>query len=79
MAIVLAGLVGWLFVLMIAISLGAAAKRGDELARAAFGRPLDDRSAVPSQRRARERHGLGATQRLTRPTVDRCGLCGAQR
>jgi hypothetical protein len=80
MTLALAGIAGWLLVLIVAISLGAAAKRGDELAETAFDRHrARERSAVPSQNGTRPADCVGTVQRFSRPVAERCELCGAQR
>ena len=80
MTIALAGILGWLGLLITAVALGAAAKRGDQRAHAAFDRrTADERSAVPRQRRARVPDSVGPAHAVTRLVTERCQLCGAQR
>lgn len=80
MAIAVAATLVWLLVLTTALRLGAAAKRGDEIAQAAFDRlGTTQPSAVPSEGRSRTPDRIRTIHRPTRPVTDRCELCGAQR
>ena len=79
MTLALAGIAGWLLVLIVAISLGAATKRGDELAETFDRHTARERSAVPTQGGTRPADCVGTVQRFSRPVAERCELCGAQR
>jgi hypothetical protein len=80
MLIALVGGLAWLAMLTAGIALGVAAKRGDDLAAAAYRRArTTERSAVRQQRGARPVHHQRSAQRLHGPAVKHCDLCGAQR